>query len=125
MKLSRLLILLLAAISACFIIFGAFEEGLSGVTIGLLTTATIILALPALWRSRGTLYRWCLVGASLTFTLLVLAALGLQFGQGSTLFVRASLCALMMLGALLCLRCCYQLNRPTRYGFHNYYDAPR
>jgi hypothetical protein len=125
MRLSRFLALGLAGLTAAFSIFTWITTDLSVVAAGLLLTGAALMTLPALARSRGSKARWLLVFATLTYSVFALAALGLQFDQQSSLLVRAGLAAFLMLGISLALRCTYLLNRTTRYGFHNYYDAQR
>jgi hypothetical protein len=125
MRLSRLFALSLAAITALFAIVGWMQAELGGLELALLGTGSLMILGAGLGRSRSATSRWLLVIASTAYTLLALAALGLQVNQTSSLFVRTGLSSFLLLGILLCLRCAYQLNRTTRYGFHNYYDRPR
>jgi hypothetical protein len=124
MRLSRLLALILAAATALFVLAMWLKGELGMLQLGLLTTAILLIALPGLRRSRTPASRWILVLASSGYTLIALACLALQFNEQASLLVRGGLSTLVMLGAALSLRCAYQLNRPKRYGFHNYYDQP-
>jgi hypothetical protein len=124
MRLSRLFAFTLAAITAIFVLIAWAQDEAGGITLGILSTAAVIIALPSFSRSRGVKSRWLLAGASALYVILALASLGLQYAEQGSLFVRGAVCAGLMLGVLLCLRCAYQLNRTTRYGFHNYYDRP-
>jgi hypothetical protein len=124
MRLSRLLALILAAASALFVLAMWLRGELGTLQLGLLTAAILLIILPGLRRSRTSASRWILVLASSGYTLIALACLALQFNEQASLLVRGGLSTLVMLGAALSLRCAYQLNRPTRYGFHNYYDQP-
>lgn len=125
MKLSRLFALSLAAITALFAVVGWTQAELGGLELVMLGAGTVMILGAGVGRSRSAASRWLLVIASTGYTLLALATLGLQVNEASSLFVRSGLSSFLLLGILLCLRCAYQLNRTTRYGFHNYYDRPR
>ena len=125
MRLSRLFALSLAAITALFATVGWMQAELGGLELALLGTGTMMILGAGLGRSRSAASRWLLVIASTGYTFLALATLGLQVNQASSLFVRSGLSSFLLVGIRLCLRCAYQLNRKTRYGFHNYYDRPR
>ena len=125
MKLSRVCALILSSFTALFALVAWLVAALDDLTLALLAVAAIIVFVPGLGRSRSSARRWLMVVASSTYSFLALAALGLQFEQEVPLVARSALSAFLLLGLALTLRCAHQLNRTTRYGFHNYYDGPR
>jgi hypothetical protein len=125
MRLSRILAWSLAGLTGAFSVGFWIAAELSVLPAGLLCAGAFLIILAAVAGSRGARARWLLVLATSLYSVCALAALALQFDQQSSLSVRTGLAAFLMLGISLALRCTYLLNRTTRYGLHNYYDAPR
>jgi predicted permease len=124
MKVSRAFALLLAVATAGLCLLSWLEAEFDMEAVALLAASALALALGAAGRSVRRRSRQFIAAAAVLYTIGVLGGLALQFDGGASLPFRSALAGLLMLGALLSLRCLHQVNRSGRYGFQNYYDPP-
>jgi peptidoglycan/LPS O-acetylase OafA/YrhL len=124
MKVSRACAFLLALFTAGLCLLSWLQEELDLISVALLGMSASVLAVGAAGRSIRKRSRQLIAAAATIYTLGILSTLAFQFDGGASLPVRFALAALLLLGALLSLRCLHQINRSGRYGFQNYYDTP-
>ncbi len=124
MKISRACAFVLVLATAGVCLLSWLQDELDLTAMALLGTSALALAVGAAGRSVRKRNRQYIAAAAVVYTLGVLGSLAFQFDGGASLPFRSALAALLLLGALLSLRCLHQINRGGRYGFQNYYDPP-